>query len=142
MPSDNNILAPTGQDMLIVTLNAAVIRLMALDYKGTWESLKTVYDILPPKCLDDVQETYNEVAQAMIKIDGEDHTLLFENYEISLAKSDYLREKLHPLLRKITNSLFERGYSVFESNRPPTREKSMKDLELTINEHKYGKSKE
>ncbi len=110
MSGENHFVTPTYQDMFIVTLNAIIPRLMNQDFRGTWEGLKTLYCILPPKCKEDTKDAYGEIRQGVAAIQREDHHMHFEAYEINLKETEYLSDKMPDLLEKVHATLFERGY--------------------------------
>ena len=139
MPSDNNLLTPTYQDILIVTLNTVILRMMNQDFKGSWIGLKMLYRILPPKCKDETKALYDETAKALAEIPGTSKSFLFEGSDIRNKEFEYLSVKAWDLIEATITSLHTRGYLVFESNRPPTRESSMKDLEFNLAKAKFGK---
>ena len=139
MPSDNCLLTPTYQDILIVTLNTVILRMMNSDFKGAWIGIKTLYRILPPKCKDDTKQLYDETAMELAELPKQANTFLFENTDIRAREAGYLSVKAWDLFETIITSLHNKGYLVFESNRPPTRESSMKDLEFTLAKAKFGK---
>jgi hypothetical protein len=64
--------------------------------------------------------------------------MLFKDYEINLKIETYLSLKLWEILRVFSSSLYNKGYTVFVSNRPPTRASSLKDLEFNLAKAKYG----
>src|ERR1017187_6988166 len=98
MPSDNNLLTPTYQDILIVTLNTVILRMMNQDFKGAWIGLKVLYTILPPKCKPDVEEIYIETGKRLAEIPNEEATFLFETSNIRDKEREYLSIKAWDLV--------------------------------------------
>ena len=122
-----------------MTLNTVILRMMNQDFKGAWIGLKVLYTILPPKCKPDVEEIYIETGKRLAEIPNEEATFLFETSNIRDKEREYLSIKAWDLVEAAITSLHVKGYLVFESNRPPTRNSSMKDLEFTLAKARFGK---
>jgi hypothetical protein len=138
MPEEN-LITPTYQDIIILSLNTIITRMMEQDYLGAWIGLKTLYHILPPKCKEECKDEYEKVIDHLGNFQDR-RISVFEQINIDAEEQNYLSIKNYALLETFKNSLFAKGYLVFESNRPPTRESSMKDLEFTMNKALYGRS--
>jgi len=140
MPTDNNLLTATGQSMYSIVMSTALQRLLDKDYVGCWDAFKAVYCILDPECTKDCTPIYQETVESLRAISEEKTNMFFVDYEIKLKIEDYLSVKLWEILRVFSTSLYNKGYTVFVSNRPPTRESSLKDLEFNLAKSKYGKT--
>jgi hypothetical protein len=68
--------------------------------------------------------------------------MFFSDYETKQKIDHYLETKLWDILKVFSKSLYDKGYTVFVSNRPQTRESSPKDLELMLAKAKFGRNKE
>src|SRR3990170_3134134 len=98
MPSDNNLLTPTYQDILIVTLNTVILRMMNQDFKGAWIGLKMLYRIVPPKCKEEIKSLYDETAKTLSDIPGTSKSFLFEGSDIRAKEFEYLSVKAWDLI--------------------------------------------
>ena len=142
MPSDNSLLTPTGQSMYNIIMSTALSRLMYNDFVGSWDAFRALYRILPPDCKKDCKAIYDEVTAKLLSIPSGVNDIYFKKFEVNKAEEQYLSVKLWDVLEVFSTSLYDKGYTVFASNRPQTRESSPKDLEIMLAKAKYERSKE
>ena len=142
MPTDNNLLTATGQSMYSIVMSTALQRLLVKDYVGSWDAFKAIYRIMDPECKKDCLPIYTETNTSLTAISQEKTNMFFADYETKLKVEDYLSVKLWDILEVFSTSLYNKGYTVFVSNRPPTRESSMKDLEFNLAKTKFGRKEE
>lgn len=142
MPTDNNLLTATGQSMYSIVMTTALSRLLVKDYEGSWDAFIAIYRIMDPECKKECKAIYDDTIASLIKIGNEQADLYFVGYETKLKKCDYLSIKLWDILEAFSTSLYNKGYTVFVSNRPQTRASNPKDLEIMLAQAKYGKHSE
>ena len=136
----NNLLTPYYQDILIVIVNTVIQRMMYQDFKGAWISLKMLYSSMPKKCKEETEKLFKETEIVLAAIPESTKTFLFETSDIRAKETEYLSVRDWVLYGACINTLDDEGYLLFKSNRPPTRESSMKDLEFTLAKAKFGKA--
>jgi hypothetical protein len=142
MPTDNSLLTPTGQSMYNIIMTTALSRLMVNDFIGSWDAFCTLYSILPPDCKKDCKVVFEEVTEKLSSLPDEVNDLLFKDYTVKQLEEKYLSKKLQNVLEIFSSSLYDKGYTVFVSNRPQTRESSPQDLERMLAIAKYGRKEQ
>jgi len=140
MPSDNNLLTPLYQSALQLAINTTLYRLLDQDYINAWQGIKGLYNSLPPSVEAEVKEDFEKISAYMNEISQHlTGDKLFNANEQANKESDYLSVEAWNIYHKIKDVMVEKGYFVFESGRPATRESSLKDMELTVGKAIYGK---
>lgn len=142
MPTDNSLLTPTGQSMYNIIMTTALSRLMVNDFAGSWDAFRTLYRILPPDCKKDCKPIFDEVVSHLLTTPKQVTDIYFEQYKIKELDAKYLSTKLESVLEVFSSSLYDKGYTVFVSNRPQTRESRPQDLELMLAKAKFGRNKD
>ncbi len=139
MPTDNNFLTPTYQIFFNSCITNIANCLAKKENMAAWRWLQTFFNGLPPNCEDEVKTLFNEVntrLQEISKTKMPDP--LFKDSDIQTLQDVYLEMACLDFFHKIKVSLIDKGYLVFESGRPATRENSLRDFELTVNKAMYG----
>ena len=142
MPTDNNLLTATGLSMYSIVMTTALSRLLVKDFEGAWDAFIAIYRIMDPECKKECKAIYEDTTTSLINIGNEQTDLYFIVYETKMKKCEYLSLKLWDILEAFSTSLYNKGYTVFVSNRPQTRRSDPKELELMLAKAKYGKSEE
>ena len=138
MPTDNNLLTATGQSMYSIVMTTALSRLLVKDYEGSWDAFCAIYRIMDPECKKECKNIYDETITSLTKIGAAQTNIYFSAYQTKLEKTEYLSLKLWDILEAFSTSLYNKGYTVFVSNRPQTRASNPKDLEIMLAKAKYG----
>lgn len=141
MSTDSQWATPTYQSNLNAAIRDVAIRLTSGLIYETWLSLETLYALLPPDCEPIVQAKYVEIAQVMNNIRSIQGIDIYDTRkkQHKINRTTLQRENFE-LFREIKKILFEKKWLVNDSNRPATRERSMKDLQITVDKAKYGGS--
>jgi hypothetical protein len=116
---EQKLLSPTYQDILILTLNTTLTRLMIQDYKGAWIGLKTIYHALPPTSKGECKANYEKMANYLTEIPKQQTNMYFEAYEIGKKEEEFIAKEAWNLFEKFKDSLFKEGYLVLEVGSKP-----------------------
>jgi hypothetical protein len=140
MPSDNNLLTPLYQSALQLAVNTTLSRLLNQEYISAWQGIKGLYNSLPPSVEAEVKEQFETMNTFINEIHNHlTGDKLYHSNEEAEKESKYLSVEAWNIYHRIKDVMVEKGYYVFDSGRPTTRESSMKDLELTVGKAIYGK---
>lgn len=132
-------LTPTYQTLLIHALDAILKRLLENDQFGAFQALCITHKVLKKVVKDEVKDDWESflAEKAKIKsVNGDFHRRMV-NQNKALFQFFYRNNPL--IYEKFMEALDKHKYLEEESRRPRTREKSMKDLELTLARAQYGR---
>jgi len=119
MNTENHLVTPTYQSLLILSLDTVARRLMDKQVMEAWQALQTLYVELPPECQKECLKDFEEVKEKLTKIrktKGYTYTQLLQY--VNTATWKYLKEANLNLFNSFKNSLFAKGYLEIAPTKP------------------------